>query len=321
LEIVAELSCNHSGSLQRAKDLITAAFDSGADAVKLQCWDRDDMVVDQLRAVPGGPWAGRNMADLYRDAWTPWEWFVPLFEHAAQLGIDIFSSVFDHSALTFLESINCPRYKIASFEALDRPLVNAVVATGKPVIISTGLLSMANVFDLAMRHSDVCQLLCVSEYPADPASYNLGRLRQLHDVWHIRAGVSDHTLGSAIPVAAAALGADVLEKHFQLPGDYTLDSAFSLTPKEFTAMVRDCRDVGAALGTDYPVPSENALSLRRSLWVARPLAAGDEITPGSVVSARPAGGLYPDAISFVIGNRVVRALSPGDPLCADDLEN
>ena len=314
MEIISELSCNHSGSLQRAKDLITAAFDAGADAVKLQCWERDTMVVDQERVIDSGPWAGRNLADLYREAWTPWEWFPPLFDYAAKIGIDMFSSVFDLKALAFLESLNCPRYKIASFEALDFSFIDAVSGTDKPVIISTGLMSVSDVLSVVMSWPAVCQLLCVSEYPANPSSYNLGRIASLKRTWHVPVGVSDHTLGSAVPIAAAALGADMLEKHMQLTGDDTLDSMFSMTPKEFEGMVRDCRDTESALGTDYPEPSETALSFRRSLWVVKPLPAGDAITSEHIISARPAGGLPPDALAGLIGHRVIRDLTPGMPL-------
>ena len=321
MEIVAELSCNHSGSLQRAKDLIAVASDAGADAVKLQCWDRDSMVVDQARTIASGPWAGRNMADLYLEAWTPWPWFPPLFEYAAKLGIGMFSSVFDTKALAFLESINCPRYKIASFEALDFGFIDEVSDTGKPVILSAGLMTMADVIAVAMGWPEAWQLLCVSEYPAHPSAYNLGRIASLKRTWHVHVGVSDHTLGSAVPIAAAALGADMLEKHLQLTGDDTLDSMFSLPPKEFAGMVRDCRDTESALGTDYPEPSETALSFRRSLWVVKTLPAGEAITSEHIISARPAGGLPPDSLAGLIGHRVARDLAPGAPLREEDIAN
>ncbi len=317
MQIVAELSCNHQGDLQRAKDLVTAAKDAGADAVKLQCWHPDVMVVDKSYVLSGGTWDGRNLYDLYQEAWTPWEWFPPLFDHAAYLGIEMFSSVFDYESLSFLENLGCPRYKIASFEAFDHGLISAAIDTGKEVIISTGLMSEQDVRARLTSTPDVTLLLCVSEYPAAPESYNLGRIRKLQDTWHAHVGVSDHTLGSVVAVTAAALGAEMVEKHMQLEGDATLDSAFSLTPREFAAMVRDCREAEAALGVSYPLPSAQSKSYGKSLYVHKPIKAGTVLTltvlETCVRASRPNKGLPPMMLPYAVGNIAARDLVPGEP--------
>ena len=324
MEIVAELSCNHLGGYDRAVALIDAAKEARADAVKLQCWHPDRIVVKRDYVIDSGQWAGRNLYDLCHEAHTPWDWFPRLFTHARQIGIDCFVSVFDVRALDFLERIHCSRYKIASFEALDLPLVRAVVATGKPVIVSTGMMREKD-FPPLLRivpRDRLTLLKCVSEYPARASSYNLGSVRLLKGFANC-AGVSDHTLGAAVPIAAAALRAGMLEKHFTLSRvDGGLDAAFSVEPHELRGIVSQCRDVEAAMIGDRYVNDVSAQSaqFKRSLWVAQPIKAGDVITFEGVVSARPAGGADPDAIDKVIGCRATRDMAPGEPLRLVDIQ-
>lgn len=318
MEIVAELSCNHLGSLDRMLSLVSAAADAGADTVKLQCWHPDHMVVSRDYVLDSGPWKGRNLRELYAEAHTPWDWFPAIFDKAHSLGINCFASVFDVEALHFLETIGCPRYKIASFEALDSTLIEAVARTGKPVVLSTGLLTWHKLNTIALTslsYSKTTLLKCVSEYPARPSSYNLCALEYLKTM-AVHAGVSDHTLGDAVAVAAATLGADMLEKHFTLSRrDGGLDADFSVEPVELRMLVTKVHAIEAALEKSgyHNEPSAHSLELRRSLWVSRPIKAGNVIKPGDVISSRPAGGLDPDRLPYVVGSRATRDYAAGEP--------
>lgn len=327
-EIIAEVSCNHLGDLGRAIALIEAAKNSGADAVKFQCWHPDRMVVDRSYNLTSGSWAGRNLYDLYKEAFTPWEWFPMLFDHAKEVGIEMFSSVFDTEALAFLETLGCPRYKIASFEITDLPLIRAVSSTGKPIIISTGMATENEITDALYATEvgcgDVTLLKCTSAYPASVSSANLATIDDLTAQRH-QVGVSDHTLGLVVPIAATVLGATMIEKHLKLtPWDGGPDAAFSLTPREFKAMVNACRDAEASIGKVRYGPTEeeaSSLQYRRSLYACKPIGEGVEFTKDTidvfVRSARPAQGLPPDYP--LLGKRTTRSLAAGDPITSADI--
>ena len=332
--IVAELSCNHLGSLPRALDLILAAKNVGADAVKLQCWHPDRMCVDREYMITSKPWQGSRLYDLYQAAFTPWEWFPILFERAKALGIECFASVFDVEALAFLETLDCPRYKIASFEITDLPLIRAVAHTGKPIVISTGMATESEVFAAAGVAFECAPdretvrptlLKCTSAYPAPVAEANLRTMLNLK-VPGVAVGLSDHTLGPVVPVVATALGATMIEKHLTLyRSDGGPDAAFSSEPQEFKATVLACREAKLALGEVKYGPTEAerpSLIFRRSLYVRRPLPKGMILTPeviaSAIVSARPALGLPPS--HPILGRRVLRDLPAGTPLTEADLE-
>lgn len=261
--IVAELSANHLGSLDRALRLIDIAALAGADAVKLQLYDPDKMAPSDL-VIESGPWAGRNARELYREAMTPREWFLPLFDHARRSGIEAFSSVFDTGGLAFLESLGCPRYKIASFEIVDLALIGAAAATGKPLILSTGMASATEIFAAVQAarssswHPNITLLKCTSAYPASLEDANLATMIDLEGRFHCDAGVSDHTLGITVPVVATAAGAVMIEKHLTLSrSDGGSDAAFSSEPHEFAAMVKACREAVQALGEVRYGPTES----------------------------------------------------------------
>jgi sialic acid synthase SpsE len=327
--IVAELSCNHLGSLPRALDLIWAAKGVGADAVKLQCWHPDLMVLNRQYVISEGTWAGRNLYDLYQEAWTPWEWFPILFDHARMFGIECFASVFDHEALSFLENLGCPRYKIASFEALDVGLVRSTASTGKPIIISTGACSKRDLDALLgnswLEPRNLTLLYCVSEYPAKPASFNLRSLDPLRSkAAHV--GVSDHTLGLTIPIAATALGATMIEKHLTLDRSKpTLDATFSVEPNELREMVQACRDTAAALGEPgyRNDKAGKAAALGRSFWVRKPIPEGTlltaEVIAHAICTARPNLGLPCD--TRLEWAKATRDLIPNTPLMPDDIRH
>lgn len=324
-KIIAELSCNHLGNLDRALALVDAAAEAGADAVKLQCWAPDRMVLDRGYRIRGGPWDGRVLADLYREAWTPWDWYGDIFARAREHGIEAFASVFDAEALAFLERIGCPRYKIASFELVDLPLIRAVAHVGKPLILSTGMASADEIRDAVttacrgrLGPAGVTVLQCTSAYPAGVEEANLCMLRYLRDRYLVDVGVSDHTLGATVPAVAAAMGAAMVEKHLCLSrADGGPDAGFSSEPAEFAAMVRLVREAAAVMGAPRygPVPGEAAhAALRRSLYWALPIAAGETITPEHIRTARPAAGLPPKMLDSLIGRAATRAASAGEPV-------
>lgn len=324
--IIAELSGNHNGDLDRALALVDAAAQTGADAVKLQTYTADTITLDVDRPefiIKGTPWDGRSLYDLYREASTPWEWHEALFARAREHGLHVFSSPFDHTAVDFLETLNAPAYKIASFELVDIPLITKAARTGKPLIMSTGIASYAEIEDAcrAAREggADGFALLhCISAYPAAPETMRLQTIRTLAATFGVSVGLSDHTLGSAVAVASIALGACIIEKHMTLArADGGPDADFSLEPDEFKQLVADCRMAHAALGeAQYDrkgVGGANA-QFRRSLYVVADVAEGELLTENNVRSVRPGMGLAPKHLEAVLGRIATRALSRGEPL-------
>lgn len=314
VEIVAEISCNHLGKLERALESIDVAASVGADAVKFQLWDK--MIVGE-HIIQGGPWAGYTMADLYLRAKTPAEWVPTLFDQARKSGIGCFFSVFDVESLAVLEANNCPRYKIASFELVDLPLIRAVAKTGKPMILSTGMADDEEIGLAAQAcGSDLTLLHCVSAYPAKPGGLlqGMAELKYRHG-WNCRIGLSDHSLGIGVSVAAVALGAVMIEKHFTLSAE-GLDSAFSLQPDEFRLLVTECRRAWESLQEVGDQEAEHRM-LRRSWYFSRDVPAGHVLTNEDVVTARPALGLLPTV--DIIGQVTSKPVVYGQPVTAECL--
>ena len=325
---VAELSCNHFGSLDRALQLVDAAANAGANAIKLQTWS--EMVLGD-HVLAEGPWAGRNLKDLYAEAKTPWEWHETIFERARHKGIQAFSSVFDLKALEFLEKIGCPRYKISSFELVDLELIRAVAATGKPLILSTGMATETEIeqaIDAAEEGSDLTVdlviLKCSSAYPAPMDQLNLSAIRNMADTLHVPVGFSDHTIGHEAAVVATALGAVMLEKHLTLSRrDGGLDAGFSVEPGEFYEMVQACKAVAESLGEPDLGPTESEkpqLNLRRSLYFAKDMKAGEIVSRGTYTTARPALGLEPYKLPLLIGKTLAHDVEYGKPMQMDDFQ-
>ena len=327
---MAELSANHNGSLARALALVSAAARAGAHAVKLQTWEPGTMVLDPSIVLREGPWVGRNLAQLYEQAHTPWQWHRPIFEHARMLGIECFSSAFDLPSLQLLESLDCPRYKVASFEIVDLPLIRALAATKKPLIISTGMATKEDIsfaVDAARGAGarDLTLMKCTSAYPADGSSANLSTMRTMEAEWSVKVGLSDHTPGIGVALAAAALGAGMIEKHFTLSrADGGLDAAFSIEPDELALLVREASGVEKALGLGYqhgPTAHEMPqLELRRSLYFAKDMPAGAYIGEAGIRSARPARGISPRFARRVLGARLLVGVHRGQPVTWEVME-
>jgi N-acetylneuraminate synthase len=328
--VIAELSANHRQDLGRAIELVRIAREVGADAVKLQTYTPETMTIDSdkppFRIGEGTIWQGRRLFELYSEAQTPWDWHRPLRDEATRLGLECFSTPFDLSALAFLEDLDMHVYKIASFELVDIALIEAAAATGKPLIVSTGMANIEEI-DEAVRvartagDGGVALLRCNSTYPAPPADMDLRTIVDMMARWNAPIGLSDHTLGTASSVAAVALGATIIEKHLTFARDEGgPDAAFSLEPNEFADLVRDIRDVHVALGgVRYgPTAKEHAsLSFRRSLFVVEDVAEGGTFTERNVRSIRPADGLAPKCLPTVLGRRARRAIERGTPLTWD----
>jgi len=329
--IIAEMSGNHDGELQRALDIVKMAAQAGAHAVKLQTYTADTITIDadtpSFHLSSGHAlWAGRRLYDLYQEAHTPWEWHQPVFDLARDLGMLAFSSPFDPTAVQFLESLDVPCYKIASSEIVDLPLIRLAAATGKPIIISTGMASIAEI-DAAVAaargtgNDQVVLLSCTANYPADPAESHLRGIPVMSDAFDVPVGLSDHTLGIGAAIAAVALGAVVIEKHVTLArADGGVDSAFSLEPGELAALVRESETAWRALGRPRigaTAGEEEGLRFRRSLFVVEDVAAGDAVTPANVRSIRPAGGLAPDLFDTVLGRSFRAHVPRGTPLSWD----
>jgi pseudaminic acid synthase len=323
---VAELSANHNRDFSRAVRIIEAAKQAGADAIKLQTYTADTLTLacdGPSFRIEEGPWAGRTLHDLYAEAYTPYDWHGALFQRARRKGVAIFSTPFDATAVELLEGLDTPAYKIASFEAVDLPLIARVAQCGKPMIISTGLASleeMAEALEAAQAAGapGVALLHCVSAYPAPIEEANVRTVPDLARRFGVVAGLSDHTPGTAASVASVALGAAVIEKHFTLRrADGGPDAAFSLEPAEFAALVRDCKDAWRALGSaSYEeLGSERAAAgHRRSLYVSADVGAGEALTEKNVRSVRPGYGLAPKHLPAVLGKRAARPLKFGEPL-------
>jgi len=324
--IVAEMSANHGGDIGKAIEIIHSAKESGADAVKLQTYRADTITLDSekedFRLANDNPWENyKTLYSLYENAFTPWEWHRKLFDEGKKIGIDIFSSPFDCTAVDFLEKINTPAYKIASPEITDVPLIKAVARTGKPVILSSGLSTIDDI-ELAIDTlevngcSDYALLKCTTAYPAPPEDINLKTIPDFIDKFNCIAGISDHSIGTEISIAAVALGAKIIEKHFVLSkNDKSVDSFFSLCPEEFKKMVDEVRVVEKALGIiDYTIPSsakENIMALR-SLYVTENIKKGDIVTSKNVKSVRPSYGLHPKHYENILGKTVSKDLNKGD---------
>jgi N-acetylneuraminate synthase len=329
--IIAELSGNHNGQLDRALRLIDAAADAGADAVKLQTYTADTITLDHDGPgfrLEGGLWDGRTLYDLYSEASTPFEWHEALFAHARERGLICFSSPFDETAVDLLERLQAPAFKIASFEAVDLPLIARAARSGKPLIISTGMTSPAEIAAAvktaeAAGAGGVALLHCVSAYPARFADANLAMIARLTADFGCIAGLSDHTPGTAAAVAAVALGARIVEKHFTLArADGGPDAAFSLEPAELRRLVEDCRHAWEALGEAAYRRSETEAhnrQFRRSLYVVRDVPQGAVLTAADVRSIRPGYGLDPARLPEVLGRIAARALTRGEPVAMDML--
>lgn len=332
--IIAEMSANHQGGLDKALAIIHAAKEVGADAVKLQTYRADTMTLNSTKEdfliASHSPWKKyKTKFSLYEKIAMPWEWHVDLVAEGRKIGIDVFSTPFDRSAVDFLETLQMPAYKIASPEITDIPLIKRVGQTKMPVILSTGVATLEDI-TLAVQTlreqgcQDIILLKCTTAYPAPPAEVNLQTIPDLARRFHCQSGISDHTLGIGIPVAAVALGARVIEKHFVLEdGDDSVDSFFSLKPLEFKAMVDEVRKVEAALGqvTYELTPSaQKSLGARRSLYVAENIKCGEQLTEDNCKSVRGGFGLHPKYLESILGKKVKQDLEMGDRLTWDVVE-
>ena len=331
--LIAEMSGNHNQSLERALEIVDAAAAHGADAIKLQTYTADTMtlnvrmpgfVIDDPKSL----WAGRQLYELYQEAHTPWEWHRPIMERAAAHGVHCFSTPFDDSAVDFLESLDVPAYKIASFENTDLPLIRRVAATGKPMIISTGMASAGEIEEAVQTARqagcrDLILLKCTSSYPATAENTNITTIPHMRALFGCEVGLSDHTMGCGVAVAATALGATVIEKHFTLRrADGGVDSAFSMEPLELKQLRDETERAVQALGAvSYgPTVSEmKSLAFRRSLYIVRDLEAGDVFDAQNVRCVRPGFGLAPKFLDLVIGRRVACRVPAGTPVTWDIL--
>ena len=328
--IIAEMSANHNGSLQTAFRIIDEAKKAGADAVKIQSYTADTITLpceSEDFMIRGGLWDGQSLYRLYQKAHMPWEWHQPLFDYARAAGITLFSSPFDESAVELLESLDAPAYKIASFEAVDLPLIRRAARTGKPLIISTGMADaeeIAEAVDAARSAGcrELALLHCVSGYPAPAADYNLRTLPDMAQRFRLPAGLSDHTLDNTTAVAAVALGACIIEKHFTLDRNGGgPDDSFSLEPDGLAALCRDSRTAWQALGAvDYGLKSseQGNIKFRRSLYFVRDMQAGETIDAGAIRSVRPGYGLAPKHFDALLGKTLKRAVSACTPVSWDD---
>jgi len=317
--IIAEISGNHRGDLKNALKLISAAKSAGADAVKFQTYRPERLTLDLDGpgfVIDGGPWHGRKLFDLYKDAATPWDWHPKLFEYAQSVGIECFSSPFDEEAVALLERLGAPAFKIASFELTDLALIKRAAATRKPLILSTGMASdseIADAINAASRSKHVTLLHCVSAYPAKAAEANLKRMAALRERFRLPVGLSDHTLGIAVPIAAAALGATMIEKHLTLNrADGGPDASFSLEPGEFRLMAEGVREAYEAMQIARPVEPYRAL--RRSLYAVRNIAQGARISEEDVRSIRPGHGLAPKHLPELLCRTAKVAIARGTPM-------
>lgn len=327
--LIAELSANHAGSLARAKELIHAAREAGADCVKLQTYTPDTLTLDcdnPYFRIEGGLWAGETLYQLYQKAYTPWDWQPVLKEEAEKVGIDFFSTPFDRTAVDFLEEMGVEFYKIASFELVDLPLIAYAASKGKPMILSTGMASLAEI-DEAVRtvrcqgNDSIALLRCASAYPAVSEQMNLRTMQNMARTFQVPVGLSDHSMGSVAAVAAVALGAKVIEKHFCL--DRAIenpDAAFSMTPQEFAQMVKDVRQAERAVGSVCYGTSEQEtdnLSFRKSVFAVKEIQKGEKLTKENVKVIRPGYGLEPKYFPQILGQTALRRIPRGTPLQFD----
>jgi len=326
--IVAEMSGNHNQSLERALQLVEAATEAGVDAVKLQTYtadtitldvDTQDFFIDDTESL----WKGRTLYELYKEAYTPWEWHKPIFDKCKELGLIAFSTPFDETAVDFLEELDVPCYKIASFENTDLPLIKKVASTGKPMIISTGMATVAEL-DETVRTAreagckDIILLKCTSTYPASPEDSNLMTIPHMRDLFNCQVGLSDHTLGIGAAVASVALGATFIEKHFTLSrAEGGVDAAFSMEPHEMKMLVEETKRAWQALGKiNYgaTVNEEKSLKFRRSLYVAKDMKAGEVFTEENLRIVRPGYGLEPKYYEVILGRKARKDVKKGTPV-------
>lgn len=326
--IIAEMSGNHNQSLDRALSIVDAAAKAGVDAIKLQTYTADTMTLDISEgeffiADKGSLWKGESLYHLYQKAYTPWEWHKSIFERCKKLGIMGFSTPFDATAVDFLEELDVPCYKIASFENIDLPLIKKVAQTGKPMIVSTGMASLSELNDLvhtARKNgcTDLTLLKCTSSYPATPEGTNLLTIPHMRELFDCKVGLSDHTLGIGVAVASVALGATSIEKHFTLSrADGGVDSAFSMEPEEMAQLVRECEAAAQAMGSvsyEMQEQEKKSLQFRRSLYIVEDIKKGDVITEKNIRSIRPGHGLSPKYYDALLGHIVTRNLKRGTAL-------
>lgn len=327
--IIAELSANHNGCMETALEIIKQAKLCGADAVKLQTYKADTITLDSRNEefmIRGGLWDGQSLYELYEKAHLPWDWHKPLFDYARELGITIFSSPFDNTAVDLLENLNTPAYKIASFEAVDLPLIKYVASTGKPMIISTGMADAEEIQEaIDAARSGGCKELailhCVSGYPAPAEDYNLRTIPNMMERFGLVTGLSDHTLDNTTAIASVVLGASIIEKHFTLNRDGGgPDDSFSLEPADLTNLCRDSKTAWAALGqVDYgrKASEQGNAQFRRSLYFVKDMAAGDTITEDAVRSVRPGFGLGPKFLDEILGKKINKSILANSPVTKD----
>lgn len=328
--IIAEMSANHNGTLERALAIILAAKESGADAVKLQTYRADTMTLNidhpRFKVEGNNPWDGAHLYDLYDKATTPWEWHKQLFEYGHEIGITIFSSPFDASAVELLESLDTPAYKIASFELVDHELIRICSETGKPLIMSTGMASFAEITEAVKvaRDAGVVELAllkCTSAYPAPYEDMNLRTIEHLKTEFSVQAGLSDHTMGIGVAVSAVALGATLIEKHFTLSrSDGGVDSSFSLEPNEFFQLVNECKNAHVSLGRISYEKGElekTFIQYRRSLFLVNDLPKGHVLCASDVKALRPGDGLAPKYLHEIIGRKLISEVKRGTPVSWD----
>jgi pseudaminic acid synthase len=329
--IIAEMSGNHNQSLDRALEIVEAAAQSGAHALKLQTYTADTITMRGAYTIDdkNSLWAGSELYDLYQQAYTPWEWHKPIFERARALGMDAFSSPFDESAVDFLETLNVPLYKIASFENTHHPLLRKVAATGKPVIMSTGVASFEDIAESVevlktAGAAEIILLKCTSTYPATPENTNLLTIPHMRERWQCEIGLSDHTMGIGVALAAVGLGVRVIEKHFTLNrADGGVDSAFSMEPHEMKALVDESLKAYQALGriqTEVQAVEEKSLLFKRSIYASRDISAGEAFSADNLRIIRPALGLAPKHWETIQGKKAKAAITAGTPLSWDVVE-
>jgi pseudaminic acid synthase len=326
--IIAEMSGNHNQSLDRAKEIVKAAADAGAHAIKLQTYTADTLTIDQKGGMfdindSKSLWSGKNLYDLYKEAYTPWEWHKPLFDYAKELGLAYFSSPFDETAVDFLESLDVPFYKIASFENNHHPLLKKVAQTGKPVIMSTGISSVLDIIESVKVLKDsgcknIVLLKCTSTYPSTPANTNLSTITVLKQLFpDCVIGLSDHTMGIGVSVAAIALGARVIEKHFTLRrADGGVDSAFSMEPEEMKMLVSETEKAWQAIGhvqLEIQEAEKKSVSFKRSLYIVKDMETGETLNEENLRVIRPGDGLHPRNYEALLGKKVNMKLSKGTP--------
>lgn len=323
--IIAEMSANHAGSIDRAKEIMHAAKESGADCIKIQTYTADTMTIDchnQYFNITDGTWEGENLYSLYCKAYTPWEWQAELLAEAKKIGIDFFSTPFDKTSVDFLESIGMDFYKIASFELVDLPLIDYVAAKGKPIIMSTGMANIGEIQEavatIQKHHNQLALLKCSSAYPALSSQMNLKTIANMKEVFGVPVGLSDHSMGSVGAVTAVALGASIIEKHFCISRAIkNPDSTFSMEPAEFQAMVQDIRQAEKAIGhVNYAVTEDEQENIifRRSIFVVEDIRKGEKLTEKNTRIIRPGYGLKPKYYEEVLGQTALRDIERGTPL-------